>query len=425
MKSIIRNKYFIAGLTLVMGIVIGWLMQPSQITTKPSQETHEHTKNADGQWTCSMHPQVRQNEPGSCPICGMDLIPVESDVSTNDVKAIKMSSTAIKLANIETAVVSFDDTKKTILLNGKIQVNETLISKIPAHFHGRIEKLYINFTGEQIRKGQLLAEVYSPELINAQKELQLTYKDRESNPLLYHSARKKLQNWKIAESEIDKIEKSEIEILNTKIHAHHGGVVLKRNVAQGDHVQMGDILFEIANLSNLWLMLDVYESDIQWVGIGAKVQFTIASFPGKSFEGKVAYLDPFIDPQTRVAKARVHIDNKEGLLKPEMFVTGKLESELSPNEQKIAVPKSAIMWTGTRSVVYVKSTSEQGISFKLREVTLGLPLGDQYVIEKGLEEGDEIAINGTFNIDAAAQLAGKPSMMNPKGGTTTKSHKHN
>lgn len=422
MKSIIKNKYFFAGLTLAIGIAIGWLIQPTS-KTKPSEHLHEHEVNNEGEWTCSMHPQIRQREPGACPICGMDLIPVESDENDDDPMAIKMSPTAMRLANIQTATVSYGATEKAIILNGKVQVNETKASKIPAHFHGRIENLHINFTGEQIRKGQLLAEVYSPELVNAQKELQLTYKDRQTNPALYQSARKKLQNWKIAESEINKIEKSDSEIIKTKIHAHHGGVVLKRNVAQGDHVQMGDILFEIANLSNVWVMLDIYESDIQWVAVGGLVQFTVASLPGRSFEGRVAYIDPFINPQTRVAKARVEVRNKDLLLKPEMFVSGKL-STASSAEPSLTIPKTAVMWTGTRSVVYVKSTSSTGVSFVMREVTLGPSLGDEYVVLNGLEEGEEIAVNGTFSIDAAAQLAGKPSMMNPEGGVAMTGHNH-
>lgn len=418
----IQNKYLFAGLTLALGIAIGWFMQSTEKET--NQDGHNHNTAMEEEWTCSMHPQIRQNAPGSCPICGMNLIPVDSDSNSGDAMAVKMSPTAMKLSNIETAVVSAGSSKKSLTLNGKVQVNETLISKIPAHFHGRIEKLYVNFTGEKIKKGQLLAEVYSPELVNAQKELQLTYKDREVNPILYQSARKKLENWKIAQSEINKIEKSDSELLRIKIHAHHGGIVLKRNVAQGDHVQMGDILFEIANLSNVWLMLDVYESDIQWVATGDRVQFTVASFPGKSFEGQVTYLDPFINPQTRVAKARVEVPNKDQLLKPEMFASGMLISNSDNTKQSLTVPKSAVMWTGTRSVVYIKSSSGNGVSFVMREVTLSPSLGEEYVVLNGLEEGEEIAVNGTFNIDAAAQLAGKPSMMNSEGGATSTGHNH-
>ncbi|MEQ6120264.1 efflux RND transporter periplasmic adaptor subunit [Reichenbachiella sp. MALMAid0571] len=424
MKNFVQNKYLFAGLTLVVGISIGWLLQPAQTETKSSPETHEHATNDQGQWTCSMHPQIRQNEPGSCPICGMELIPVKSDINTSDL-TIKMSPTAMKLANIETSIVGSGNAKKTIMLNGKVQINETLISKISAHFHGRIEKLHVNFTGEQIRKGQLLAEVYSPELVNAQKELQMTYKDRATNPVLYQSARKKLKNWKIGESEIDRIEKNDGEILNVKIHAHHGGIVLKRNVAQGDHVQMGDILFELANLSNVWLMLDVYESDIQWVNPGDQIQFTVASFPGKSFEGKISYLDPFIDPKSRVAKARVNVDNREGMLKPEMFASAILKSNISSEKEDIIIPKTAVMWTGKKSVVYIKTTNNESIHFQMRQVTLGPNLGESYIINEGLDEGEEIVINGTFSVDAAAQLAGKPSMMNPEGEATTKGHKHN
>jgi Cu(I)/Ag(I) efflux system membrane fusion protein len=161
-----------------------------------------------------------------------------------------------------------------------------------------------------------------------------------------------------------------------------------------------------------------------FINKGDKVEYTIQSIPGKTFSGTISYIDPVIDPKTRVAKARVERSNADLLLKPEMFASGIVEASTSTQKQSITVPKSAVMWTGTRSVVYVMQKSSQGVSFMMRVVTLGPELGDSYVIESGIEAGEEIAVHGTFSIDAAAQLAGKPSMMNPEGGVAMTGHNH-
>jgi len=428
-----RITIIIATLTLIIGFLFGWLIfrSSSEIVL---DEAHLHATQIAGEplpdlhadiWTCAMHPHIRQTEPGNCPICGMNLITLENNQGSEfNPKAIRMTATAMQLANVQTSVIGKMEPLKSIRLSGKVQVDETLISKIPAHFHGRIEKLNINFTGEQISKGQLMAEVYSPELVTAQQELQLAYQDRDVNPALYHSARKKLENWKIAESEIKEIEISDHTITNVKIHAHHSGFVLTRNVAQGDHVQMGDILFEIANLSKVWVQFDVYESDLPWIKKGDNVSFTMQSLPGETFEGIISYLDPVLNSITRVVSARIEVPNRGLRLKPEMFASGIVEAKLTRKSNAIVIPKSAVMWTGKRSVVYVKSSSEEGVSFLMREVTLGPSLGDSFIVEKGLQLDDEIAVNGTFSIDAAAQLSGKPSMMNREEGTIPMAHEH-
>jgi len=192
----------------------------------------------------------------------------------------------------------------------------------------------------------------------------------------------------------------------------------------GDYLGQGEVMYEIADLSNVWVLFDVYESDMTWVKKGNQIIYTIQSIPGKSFEGTISYIDPVIDPKTRVAKARIETSNRDLLLKPEMFARGTLEAQLGNKTTSLTVPKTAVMWTGKRSVVYVMQTDAQGITFLMREVTLGPAVGEGYVIESGLEPGEEIAINGTFSIDAAAQLAGKPSMMNPKGAGAMTGHNH-
>lgn len=410
--------------TLAIGLFLGWVFFGGAENQHETEHSHTTEVNDETIWTCSMHPQIRQQEPGDCPICGMDLIPLEAEQGEIDPMAISMSPTAMQLANVSTAVVGTMQPVKTIRLNGKVQEDERLVLSQTSHFPGRIERLAVTFTGEYVRKGQPVAYSYSPELVTAQEELFEAYQIRETQPQLYNAARNKLLNWKLTESQINGIVESGSVTREFPILADKSGYVTEKSVNPGDHVQEGTVLFEIANLSKVWVLLDVYESDMPWIKKGNDVSFTIGALPGEAFDGKIAYIDPVIDPNTRVAKARVEVNNKDLKLKPEMFVSGTVEAQLPMENNAVVIPKSAVMWTGKRSVVYIKSTNERGVSFTMREVKLGPALGESYIIESGLEEGEAIAVHGTFSIDAAAQLAGKPSMMNPEGSPTISGHNH-
>lgn len=422
MKISIRTLILVIVATLAGGLLLGWVFFGGS-----SEAEHSHTEVINGEtvWTCSMHPQIRQNEPGSCPICGMDLIPLEDDNGEGiDPMAITMSPNAMQLANVVTAVVASESAMKTIRLNGKVQEDERLIFSQSTHFPGRIEKLSVNFTGEYVSKGSVIANLYSPQLVTTQEELFEAYKIRESQPNLYRAAREKLKNWKLTETQIDQIISTGKTQDQFPVLADQSGYVTNRKVNLGDYVNRGQTLYEIANLSRVWVQFDVYESDLSWINKGDSIQFNISSLPGQTFKGKIDYIDPVINPKTRVTKARVIVQNSAGVLKPEMFASGEIKTQLGKMSDQLTVPKSAVMWTGKRSVVYVKLSSDQGLHFKMREVTLGSALGDAYIIENGLEPGEEIAVNGTFSIDAAAQLAGKPSMMSPEGGAAMTGHDH-
>lgn len=422
MKISIRTLIVVIVATLAGGLLLGWAFFGGS-----SEAEHSHTEVINGEtvWTCSMHPQIRQNEPGSCPICGMDLIPLEDDNGEGiDPMAITMSPTAMQLANVLTAIVGSESAMKTIRLNGKVQEDERLIFSQTTHFPGRIEKLAVNFTGEYVSKGSVIASLYSPQLVTAQEELFEAYKIRESQPNLYRAAREKLKNWKLSETQIDQIISTGKTQDQFPVLADQSGYVTNKKVNLGDYVNRGQTLYEIANLSRVWVQFDVYESDLSWINKGDPIQFNISSLPGQTFKGKIDYIDPVINPKTRVTKARVVVQNNDRILKPEMFASGEVKAQLGKTVDQLIVPKSAVMWTGKRSVVYVKLSSDQGLHFKMREVTLGPSLGDAYIIEKGLEPGEEIAVNGTFSIDAAAQLAGKPSMMSPEGGAAMTGHDH-
>ncbi len=417
----------IAGITLVIGIFLGWLFfggsGNSQNATKSEsvEEAHDHTEDEVAIWTCSMHPQIKMDKPGKCPICGMELIPLDNGDDAGDEVAfdeIQMSESAIKLADIETAKVRRGKAEKTINLLGKVQADERRIAELTARFGGRIEKLFVNFTGQNVRKGQKLATIYSPELIAAQRELLEASKFKESNPGFFKAARTKLKLWDLNEAQIDAIvEKGEPQ-LYFNVLSPITGTVTARHVSLGDYVKEGQGLFEVIDLNRIWVMFDAYESDLPWIKLGDKISYTIQSIPGKIFKGKVTYVDPFINAKTRVAKVRVEQANPKLELKPEMFVNGILQSKMEKNNE-LLIPKSAVLWTGKRAVVYVKVPNRQKPSFQYREIELGPVAGDFYIVTSGLEEGEEIAVNGVFKIDAAAQLAGKPSMMNPDGGKTS------
>ncbi len=420
-----KKSIIIIGSALVAGLLLGWLFFGG--SDSESTHDHEHTEAEAGEsttWTCSMHPQIKQPEPGDCPICGMDLIPLEEDESETDPREIRMSPTAMQLANIHSQTVTKGMAHKTVRLDGKVEADERQVNSQTSHVPGRIEKLTINFTGQYVTKGSPIAYVYSPELVTAQEELFEARELKETQPELYRASYEKLKNWKLTDAQIEKILDSGELKEQLPILADVSGYVTEKLVSTGDYIKRGETIFKIANLSTVWVLFDVYESDISWIEEGDEVTFTVASLPGETFSGKISYIDPVIDAKTRVAKARLEVNNPNLKLKPEMFVSGEVEAGLSGAEEGIVVPKSAVMWTGKRSVVYVKTSTEDNVSFVMREVLLGHDLGNSYIVKEGLEAGEEIAVNGTFSIDAAAQLAGKPSMMSPEGGKPITGHNH-
>lgn len=399
---------------VVIGIVVGVVFSPNQADI--SHQEHNHSEE-ETVWTCSMHPQIRKSEFGLCPICGMDLTPLENDNGNeSNPLEIKMSPTAMQLASVVTGVVKEQEATKELILNGKIEVDERKVTTATTHIGGRVEQLLISYTGEFVQKGQVIAYVYSPELVIAQNELLDAYQYKDEQPDIYKASRNKLKNWKVTEGQIDQILSKGQVINHFPVLSQLSGIVTAKLVNTGDHVMTGGPLFEIADLSTVWAMFDVYEKDISWIKVGDPIQFTTASYSGKEFTGKVSFIDPILDEKSRVVKARVVLNNSNNLFKPGLFLKGKLNHIPSQGENQLVVPKSAVLWTGKRSIVYVKTSSEQGIGFTLREVTIGTNIGDNYTIISGLKANEEIAIQGAFSIDAAAQLAGKPSMMNMHAG---------
>lgn len=417
-KKIISDKYIRATLLVLTGLLLGLVIfhRPPEEKTIRVQTVAETKKTI---WTCAMHPQIRMDHPGKCPICGMDLIPLTQSTAQVNPDAVMMTEEGIKLAEVQTSIVARQKPVKKIRLYGKIQADERLIQTQPAHVPGRIEKLLVNFTGEAVTKGQAIAQIYSPELVTAQKELLEALKMKEMQPRLLEAAREKLRQWKFTDSQIAGIENSGYAKTVFDVYATVSGIVIDKSVNVGDYVPQGAPLYEIADLSQVWAMFDAYETDLPWISKGDRITFTIQSQPGEEFTGTVSFIDPVINPQTRVAGVRLEIPNTGNKLKPGMFATGVLTAQLATSGNSLVIPRSAVLWTGTRSVVYVKLPDTKEPGFIMREITLGPSLSNSFVVLKGLTEGEEIVTNGTFSVDASAQLAGKPSMMNPAGGQTS------
>ncbi len=415
------KKYLIYIGILVVGLLLGWLLFGGSSASEQSNE-HELTQEENGMWTCSMHPQVMQPEAGDCPICGMDLIPAERSSDGLMADQFKLSENALALANIQTSIVGNSSaTGNAIRLSGKIVENEEANAVQVSYFSGRIEQLNVSFTGEEIRKGQLLATIYSPELYAAQQELLTASSLKESQPALYRAVRNKLKLWKLSESQINQIEETGKVKENFPVYATISGTVSEKLVEQGDYIKQGQPLLKIANLKTVWANFDVYENQIKLFKKGQEISITTNAYANKEFKAKVDFIDPVLNTRTRTVKLRAVLNNKEDVFKPGMFVEGKIKGISSNEEQVLTIPSSAVLWTGERSVVYIKANPNEPV-FEMREVVLGNQLGDNYEVLEGLINGNEIVTNGTFTVDAAAQLRGKKSMMNKDGGKVTTGH---
>ncbi|MDR0749385.1 MAG: efflux RND transporter periplasmic adaptor subunit [Tannerellaceae bacterium] len=412
------SRYAVYGLILAAGLLLGWLLSPGN-AGGASHEGHSHEMPAGEdetqRWTCSMHPQIKMDKPGKCPICGMNLIPLLTTGAAAGAlhpDAIQMSEEAIALANIQTTLAGRQSPVREIRLYGTVKADERLSQSQTSHLNGRIEKLFVNFTGERVQQGQTIVTIYSPELLSAQQELLEAARMQPAHPALLQAAREKLRLWKLTAPQIAGIEQSGAVSPYVDIKATTSGVVVNKKVNEGDYVSQGTVLFDIADFSRIWLMFDAYESDLPFLNVGDRLEYTLRALPGKTFAGNISFINPVVDPVTRTVKVRVETANPGNRLKPEMYAGAIVRSPLKEYANQLVIPKSAVLWTGKRSIVYVKQAHTETPAFRLRQVELGPSLGDSYIIVSGIEEGDEIVTSGAFTVDASAQLEGKRSMMN-------------
>ncbi len=412
MKS--KQKQLLTYIALVvMGILIGkWFFASTETNEDTSHEHHTHSTTEV--WTCSMHPEIREDRPGDCPICGMDLTLLDESASSLDPKAIKMSEVAMQLAKVHTGFpIASPENTAHLALDGKLRFNEENKQKLTADFHGRIDAFYIDYEGQYIKNGQVIAKLYSPELEALQRELLMAFSLKEEQPKLFEAALKKLRNWNISQADIDEILTQQKVQSSIQIRSPFEGIVSNLNVRKGNHVERGDLLFEVNNHAYLWADFQVYEKDAAKVSLGDSIYFTTRAFPNKQWKAAVSFISPIVEENKRSFLVRTEVNNSDLTLKPSFLVQGKLQSNTQQNEG-VWVPKSAVLWTGKRSVVYEQIANENEIGFLMREVSLGATSGDYVEVVEGLTTTTQIAMNGVFSIDAAAQIAAKPSMMNKR-----------
>lgn len=471
-KTIFKN----IRLDLVIGIIIAFaggffiksLMQPS--TPMKMQNAEETTQ----MWTCAMHPEIRLPKPGKCPKCFMDLIPVKNDEGKVSERQIAFSPEAVKLMDIQTTPVQRKFVEAEIRMVGKIDYDETRLQDVTAWVAGRIDRMYVDFTGTRVIKGDHMFDLYSPDLISAQAEFLEAIKSTEkltpeSSELVQRSvqstleaAKEKLRLLGLTEAQIQTIKQSDQPADHITLNAPQNGIVIKKHLAEGAYVKTGTAVYTIADLSQLWVQLDAYESDMPWVRFGQDVEFTTEAYPGEVFHGRVMFISPTLDAATRTIKLRVNVDNYNLALKPGMFVRAVIRSqvaangpvadpemegkwicpmhpsvikdspgqcdicgmdlvtvaslgyvEVDVNQPPLVIPATAPLVTGKRSVVYVQVPDTEKPTFEGRQIVLGSRAGDYYLVEEGLNEGEQVVVQGNFKIDSALQIQAKPSMMSP------------
>lgn len=407
--------------------------------------TAEKNDKISSLWTCSMHPQIQLPKPGNCPICGMKLIPIQTEIKYQDkaqesLREIRLSPYAIKLAEIETSPVERKSVYIQVRMVGKIVYDETRLGFITAWVPGRIDDLYINFTGVPVRKGEPMVNLYSPKLYTAQSELIeaiRTEKSLRSNNIkgirssVYQTiiaAKDKLRFFGLSDNQIISILKKGKPSDHTTILSPISGTVIRMYAFEGMYVKTGTRIYTVADMSSVWAKLDAYESDIAWIRKGQDVEIRAEAFPGQIFRGEIAFIDPFLDPKTRTIKVRVNMPNKDYSLKPGMFVHAVVKASVSgfyksytkeKDTKPLVIPASAPLITGKRAVVYVADPYRKGV-FEGKEIVLGPRAGKYYVVLNGLHEGELIVTHGNFKIDSSLQIQAKPSMMSiggAQGGT--------
>lgn len=403
-------KKIILYISLVLtGTILGIISVNSSNKLNDSNVSHNHEEHEtiDEVWTCSMHPQIRLLEPGSCPICGMALIKLSN--SSDSSNEFSITQNALKLSNIQTTIITKGENNSINLsLSGTIQNNEKSDFIQTSYFSGRIEKLELNFIGQKINKGDLIGYIYSPELISAQQELILASSNKENNYTLYNAVLNKLKLLNLSNNQINEIEEKREISEYFPIYSTVSGTLIEKLISEGESIIKGQPLFKINDLNSVWAKLDIYESDLSLIKKGQKVSI---KSPNKEidFKGYIDFIDPIIDPLTRTSSARVSINNLNGTLRPGMFISGEIIIE--NYSSLIKIPSSSVLWTGDNSYVYIQKNNQELI-FEIKEVVLGRKIGDYYEILSGLSVGEIIVTNGTFTLDASAQLKGKKSMMN-------------
>lgn len=366
-------------------------------------------------YTCPMHPEIIRDAPGSCPICGMDLVPMERKEhelmeSTVPGRAtVSIDSEQRRRLGLRLGAVETRNLTREVRTSAKIVVDETRQARVTTKVEGWVDQLFVATTGQEVKKGQPLLTIYSPDLVSAQEEYlsalsthtQLATggtEARQGGDRLVAAARRRLELWDISDEQISRLEKSQRVEKYLTLYAPVGGWVIERMVLPGQKVMSSDPMLVIADLTQVWADADIYQSDLPHVRIGMSVDLTLPALPGKTIRGRVSFVTPTLDPETRTMRARLEVDNRELLLKPEMYATARLEDEIGP---RLAIPTSAVIFTGSQTLAFRRGEGEQLVAAEIR---LGERSGDYYEILSGLNEGDSVVTSANFLIDSESSL---------------------
>ena len=406
-----------------MGMDLVPVYEDEPVSQPDSQEGAEGIPGVDFYYTCGMHPNVRETEPGNCPICGMNLVKKTLSRAGNPAQVI-IDPVTVQNIGMRSVPVEVRRLSKTIRAVGRVDYDETRIASVTTKMTGWAEKLYIDFTGQKVRKGDPLIEIYSPELVTTQEEyLQaLKFHDyfkgeayseavRQSKDLL-SSTRKRLELWDITDEQIAELERTKQVKKSMTIHSPISGIVIHKLINEGENIMPNKHLYEIADISKVWVQAEIYEYELPWVKVGQPVTMTLAYYPGKKFSGRISFIYPYLDATTRTIKLRFAFENPDLMLKPEMYANVFIES--TPEHAEIIVPLSSVILSGERSIVILDLGEGK---FEPREVTTGMESDGYYTILAGLDEGNRVVTSAQFLIDSESRLKeAQMKMFNPDVG---------
>jgi membrane fusion protein, copper/silver efflux system len=420
----LTKKAIIPLLVVILAVASGggyYLWQQKKAGAGKGTKDGEKAAQGPVLYTCSMHPFIIKDKQGSCPLCGMTLVKkvetAQASVKETEMLGhVSLSPTQQVMANVATFKVERIPLAKEINAVGIVQYDQAKQAKVTAWVAGRIDRLHVNTVGTQVSKGKPVAEVYSPDLVSAQQEYLLALKSRaqlknstiqaiaQGGEGLVGSSRQRLKLMGVKDEQIADLEKTGQPNIRLPIYTPLSGVVTEKIALEGQYVNVGDPLVVIADLSTVWVEVEVYEVDFPFIKIGQRVDIVSQSYPGKTFSGRVAFVYPFLDPKSRTVKVRVELPNTGMKLKPDMFVNATIKVPLG---ESLAVPVGAVMDTGQRQVVWVEMRPGM---FEPRDVKVGARVGDKVQILSGLFRGDKVAASGGYLIDSEAQLKGSGGM---------------
>ncbi|MFQ5604392.1 MAG: efflux RND transporter periplasmic adaptor subunit [bacterium] len=376
---------------------------------------HEHSSDID-YYTCTMHPSVHEKQPGKCPICAMNLVPVykegdepQPDAGDKQVRTVKVSLYQQQLIGVQRDTVKIRVVQKTIRTTGRVVYDETKIATVNLKFSGWLEELYVDYVGQFVKQGQPLFAVYSPELVSTQDELlqMLSEKtsitaagSKNSGRSLDEIARERLRLWGLTDEQIKQIVQSKKPQLRVTYFSPFTGHVIAKNILRGQHAQAGMDLYKIADLSSVWVFADVYESELPYIRLHQQVRLTLPYDSKVELLGQVDYIYPSLNGQTRTAKIRMGFSNSWLTLRPEMYADVEVAVDLG---EQLVVPQTAVLNTGRRKLVFV---DRGGGRFEPREIKTGWKVETFYTVQAGLQEGEVVVKSGNFLIDAEAHVQG-------------------